>query len=117
MPTNLEDVETGGVEVQFASDTHPGQRFQLRELAVYEADEIDGDVPKFGKWFPVEIDGKDAWLQAVSQLIQELQAVENPLAGEFEVETFEKSGTSDHDPYTVSLSPCFDESQTGLDQS
>lgn len=115
MATDLSEVETGSIEVTFATDVEPGTEFRLREAKVYEADEIENEVPKYGKWIPVHIYGQDGFLQAVSGLIQELQRYENPLAGPFHVESWSKSGTKDHSPYEVELEPGFDPSQAGLE--
>lgn len=107
MPTDLSEAKTGGIDLLFADDLVPGKRFELREAAVYDAEEVreevDGDIPKFGRWLPAVSDGQDAWLVALGELVEELQSYENPLSITFEVTRCEKSGTDDTDPYEVNL--------------
>jgi len=106
MPVDLSDAETGGIDLYFADDLS-GINFQLRESAVYEAEEVredvDGDIPKFGKWLPVETEDSDGWAVALGELIEELQTYENPLGLTFEVTRCEKSGPKDTDPYEVNV--------------
>lgn len=106
MPTNLDDYETGGTELLFADDLE-GTQFTLRDLAVYEAEEVrsevGGDVPKFGNWLPIETDDGEAWCVAVGELVEELKRYENPAAVTLEVTRCEKSGTGQTDPYEVNV--------------
>jgi hypothetical protein len=118
MPTDLSDAETGGIDLLFADDLS-GTVFELRESAVYEAEEVredvDGDIPKFGRWLPVETEDGDGWAVALGELVEELQRVENPLDVTFEVTRCEKSGTADTDPYEVNVEVVDgDTKQTGL---
>jgi hypothetical protein len=106
MPVDLNEAQTGGIDLLFADDLE-GAQFQLREAAVYEAEEVrtevDGDIPKFGKWMPVVTDDGDAWIVALGELIEELQAYDNPMNLTFEVTRCEKSGSEQTDPYEVNL--------------
>lgn len=117
MPVDLSDAETGGVNLLFADDLE-GTEFELREEAVYSAEEVreetESDVPKFGKWLPVETeqDG-DSWAVAVGELVEELQRVGNPMAVTFEVTRCEKSGSEQTDPYEVNLEPVEGDAQQG----
>jgi len=107
MPVDLSEAQTGGIDLLFADDLKSGVRFELREASVYQAEEvreeIDGDIPKFGKWMPVTSDGSDAWVVALGELVEELQTYENPMGVTFEVTRCQKSGTKDTDPYEVNL--------------
>jgi len=123
MPTDLSEAQTGGVDLLFADDLQ-GTVFQMSEASVYEAKEVresvDGntDVPKFGKWIPVETDDGEAFAVAVGELIEELQRFENPLAVTVEVTRCEKSGTDETAPYEVNLETVEgDAAQSGLDVS
>lgn len=106
MPTNLEDAQTGGVDLLFADDLQ-GTEFELLEAAIYEAEEVrndvNGDIPKFGNWMPVTIDDSDAWVVGLGELVEELQKYENPLEVTFSVTRCEKSGTEQTDPYEVNV--------------
>jgi len=120
MPVDLQDAETGGVDLIFADDLE-GTVFELRESAVYEAEEVreeqGGDIPKFGSWLPVSTDESDeAYAVAVSEIVQELQRFENAMALSFRVTRCEKSGTNDTDKYEVNVEvEEGDPSQAGLD--
>lgn len=119
MPTDIADAETGGTDLIFADDVS-GTVFQLREGLVYEADEVrekeGGDIPKFGKWLPVTANGTDSYMVAVSELVEELQVVENPMGLTFKVTRCEKSGSNDTDPYHVNVEvQDGDPNQSGLD--
>lgn len=118
MPTNLDDYDTGGTELLFADDLQ-GTVFSLREVAVYEAEEVrqevGGDVPKFGDWLPIETPNGDGWAVAVGELVDEIKAYENPVAVELEVTRCEKSGHEQTDPYEVNTKVVNgDAQQTGL---
>jgi len=106
MPIDLQDAETGGVDLLFADDLQ-GTVFRMTEAAVYTAeevrDEVGGDVPKFGKWIPVETEDGDAWAVAVGELVEELKRYENPLSVWIEVTRCQKSGTEQTDPYEVNV--------------
>ena len=105
MPTDLNDVETGGVSLLFADDLQ-GTVFRLRESAAYDADEVTdpGEVPEFGTWLPVETERDDeAWAVAVSELVEELQRYETPTAVELKITRCEKSGSSQTAPYEVNV--------------
>lgn len=106
MPTDLSEAQTGGVNLLFADDLQ-STVFQLREAVVYEAEEVreevDTDIPKFGKWMPVETDDGDGFIVALGELVEELQQYENPVGLTFEVTRCEKSGSKQTDPYEVNL--------------
>jgi hypothetical protein len=118
MPTDLSEAQTGGVDLLFADDL-TGTEFQLRESAVYGAEEVreevDTDIPKFGDWLPATVDGNDAWLVALGELVEELQGYENPLSLTLEVTRCQKSGTDQTDPYEVNVEVVDgDPNQSGL---
>lgn len=116
MPTDLNDVQTGGVSLLFADDLQ-GTVFRLREASAYEADEVTeaGEVPEFGTWLPVETELEDeAWAVAVSELVEELQRYENPTTVELKVTRCEKSGASQTAPYEVNVEQVQDTSQRRL---
>lgn len=118
MPTELDEAQTGGIELLFADDL-PGTEFQLRESAVYEAEEVreelDLDIPEFGKWIPVTVDGEDCWIPAYGEVVEELQVFENAMAPELKVTRCEKSGSKSTDPYEVNIETVDgDSQQTGL---
>lgn len=118
MPVDLEDHDTGGIELLFADDLE-GTTLKLREASVYEAEEVrsevGGDIPKFGNWLPVETDDGDAWAVALGEFVDELKTYENPMALTFTVTRCEKSGTDQTDPYEVNVEiEDGDAQQTGL---
>lgn len=107
MPTNLDEASTGGSELVFASDLQ-GTVFKLAEAAVYDADEVrdelgDEDTPAFGRWLPVEVSDGEAWLNAVGELVEELQDAEAESGDGFQVTRCQKSGSEETDPYEVNL--------------
>jgi len=118
MPTDLAEAETGGVNLFFADDLE-GEQFDLQDASVYDAEEvrqeIGGDVPKFGRWMPVDHADGDGWIVALGELIEELQQFENPQAVTFTVTRCEKSGNEQADPYEVNVeADDGDPQQTGL---
>lgn len=118
MPTELSDVETGGTELLFPDDLE-GIQFELTEAVVYNAEEVreatgNSDVPEFGDWIPVETNGTDAWLVALSEIVEELQIYDAPTGNSFQVTRCEKSGPADTDPYEVNLEAVDQSDQTGL---
>lgn len=107
MPTNLADAKTGGSDLIFASDAE-GTEFRLTEPAVYEAEEVrdeigDDETPAFGRWIPIETPDGDGWLNAVGELVEELQTFDAEEGDLFEVSRCEKSGGGETDPYEVNL--------------
>jgi hypothetical protein len=113
MPTDLSEAETGGIDLYFADDLE-GETFTLRDSAVYEAEEVrqevGGDVPKFGRWLPVEATDKngqshgDGWTVAVGELIEELQGLAaDPGVIPWTVTACRKSGPDQTDPYEVNV--------------
>lgn len=119
MPTDLCEAQTGGIDLLFADDLKNGVEFELREASVYEAEEVreevDGDIPKFGKWIPATTENGDAWVVAVGELVEELQTYENPMGVTFKVTRCQKSGSKQTDPYEVNLEDVDgDLQQTGL---
>lgn len=118
MPVDLSEAQTGGVDLLFADDLS-GTEFELREASVYQAEEVreevDGDIPKFGKWMPVVTNDGDGWIVALGELVEELQTYENPMGVTFNVTRCEKSGTKQTDAYEVNLEAVDgDLQQTGL---
>jgi hypothetical protein len=118
MPTDLSEAQTGGIDLLFADDLS-GTEFELREPSVYQAEEvreqIDGDIPKFGKWMPVTTSDGDAWAVAIGELVEELQTFDEPMGVSFQVTRCEKSGSKQTDPYEVNLEVVDgDLQQTGL---
>lgn len=104
MPTDLDEYDSGGTELIF-SDELEGTTFSLRELAVYEAEEVrqevGGDVPKFGNWIPIKTDDVDGWAVALGELVEEIKRYENPVAVTISVTRCQKSGDNQTDPYEV----------------
>lgn len=118
MPTDLSEAQTGGVDLLFADDLQ-GTEFELREEAVYTAEEvreeIDNDIPEFGKWMPVSTADGDGWAVALGEFVEELQTYENPMGVTYKVTRCEKSGSRQTDPYEVNLEvQDGDVQQTGL---
>jgi len=106
MPRDLTESVSGSTELVFPDDSE-GQ-YRLEELAVYDAEEVraelDGDVPKYGSWIPVEgQNGDEAWLTAPSQLRASLVDEEIRPGELFEIVTMRKDGHEQSDPYRVEL--------------
>jgi hypothetical protein len=130
MPTDLQDVDTSGIELFFA-DNLEGETFYLRSASVYEAEEVreetGTETPEYGRWFPVhgatedgETDGVTGWAVALGELVQEMQnAPGNPVEIPWTVTRCEKSGPEQTDPYEVNV--VFhggrDDEQAGLDSA
>lgn len=119
MPEDLSDIDAGGTEIIFPNDNPVGLRFSLRETKRYDADEvrdeIGGDVPEFGNWFPIEKPGGDeAFLGSTAELVNELQRVENPVAVTFEVTQWRQPGDEQTSQYEVVLEVEGDTSQDSL---
>lgn len=111
MPTRLDESLAGnGTELVFP-DEATDRQYRLRELAVYDAEEVrddlgDSDVPKFGSWLPVTLpdrDGEEAWLCAPSSVRQQLVTREVTEADTFTITGLEKSGTRESDPYRAEI--------------
>jgi len=105
MPQDLDDTVTGSTELVFPDDATG--TFRLGEPMVYDAEEVQSelgtDIPQFGKWLPVEMDGDEAWLSAPSQL-REILVEESIQNGErFRIEKMRKRGTGQSDPYVVEV--------------
>ena len=121
MPEDLSDSVSGSTELVFPDDAD-GQTYSLRERSVYDAgevrDEIDADIPEYGSWLPVEIDGDQAWLVAPSDLRSELVDQEIRAGERFLVERMVKSGREESDPYEVTVTlpdrEAVDEDQASL---
>lgn len=107
MPTNLSDSVAASVELIFP-DEATDKTYSLRELTVYDAEEVrdeigSEDVPQYGQWLPVKMDGEDAWLSAPSEL-RSLLVEDNIREGElFEIREMRKTGGRQSDPYSVSV--------------
>lgn len=131
MPTDLDDVSTGGPGLVFAGEAQ-GVRFRLAERGVYDAAEVRveihgddaieddeeaaqaGQPPAWGRWLRAEADQDDIWMLAPGELIDELQRLD-PEAGElFEVTRIEKTGPQEADPFEVNLERLSDDTQTRL---
>lgn len=125
MPTDLAESVTGDVELVFP-DNAPGKQYRLRESAVYDAVEVrdeigagDDDVPQFGHWLPVTILDRDetGFLNAPSELRQELVSAEAEAGDEFRVEFLEQRGNGPSDPYSASIEMVTDTDQASLTDS
>jgi len=108
---NLSESVTTTRELVFPDDAS-GKEYRLPSLNVYGADEVrdelDSDIPQYGKWMPVEIIGntgdEDGFLCAPSHLRSVL--LENSVqAGElFRIDTLTKTGVAESDPYRAEVS-------------
>lgn len=119
MPVDLSEVQTGGIDLLFADDLQSGVEFELREASVYDAEEVreevEGDIPKFGRWMPAKTDNGNAWIVALGELVEELQSYQNPMAVTFAVTRCQKSGSKQTDPYEVNIETVEgDTQQSGL---
>jgi hypothetical protein len=105
MPTDLSDSVSGSTELVFPDDV--GGKYRLRERSVYDAEEVredlDGDVPQYGDWLPVEDNGEKAWLVAPSELRAELIDQEIRVNELFRIDEMTKTGRGQSDPYRVSV--------------
>ncbi len=121
MPEDLSDAVTGSTELVFPDDAD-GQTYSLRERSVYDAgevrDEMDADIPEYGSWLPVEVDGDQAWLVAPSDLLAKLDDQEINPGERFRIEKMIKSGREESDPYDVTVTlpdrEAVDEDQASL---
>jgi hypothetical protein len=123
MPVDLNEAETGGIDLYFADDL-VGMSFYLRDASVYDADEvrneINSEIPKFGRWLPIhscDQKGKTTgtgWVVAVGELIEELQKYDNPVEQPVTVTRCEKSGDKQTDPYEVNTEKLDTSGQTSL---
>lgn len=109
MPEKLSESVTGGAELIFPDDAS-SQEYRLREEAVYDAEEVRDDlgngteVPRYGSWIPVETEqDSQAWLNAPSQLRNELVAAELESGDLFRIETLRKDGNHQSDPYLAEI--------------
>jgi len=110
MPEKLSESVSGSTELVFPDDA-PRRQYSLRELAVYDAEEVrsememETDVPKYGSWLPIVTDDRDdGWLTAPSELRQKLLNEDVKPGETFIIESLEKSGIDESDPYQVKLS-------------
>ena len=105
MPTDLSDSVSGSTELVFPDDVDG--TYRLRERSVYDAEEVreelNGDVPQYGDWLPVEDSGEKAWLVAPSELQAELLDQEIRVNELFRVDEMKKTGRGQSDPYRVSV--------------
>lgn len=104
--SSLHDHSPGG-DLLFAGEVS-GVQFRLSSLALHNNDEEDKpDVPEgdvHGNWLHVSSEKHDeAYLQAVGELIAELQRLGAEEGDEFEITRCKKSGPSQTDPYEVNL--------------
>ncbi len=107
MPQDLSQSVSGSTELVFPDDADK-KTYSLRERSVYDAgevrNEIEADIPQYGSWLPVTVDGDDAWLVAPSELRSELVNHEIQAGERFQVEKMVKSGRQESDPYSVVIS-------------
>lgn len=104
---DLAESVSGSMELVFPDDA-TGKMYSLRERSVYEAEEVrqelGGDIPRYGSWLPVEIDGEEAWLAAPSKL-RSVLVDDSIRPGElFRIEKMQKRGRDQSDPYSVEVS-------------
>jgi hypothetical protein len=67
--------------------------------------EMETDIPQYGSWLPVVTgDGDEGWLTAPSELRQKLLDRDVKPGETFSIESLEKSGHGESDPYQVKLS-------------
>lgn len=129
MPTNLNDVETGGVPLIFPENME-GARWRLKSLEVHSALEVredeyddpledgedaeeEGQPPAYGRWLPVDVEGDEGWVNCPKELIDDLQALD-PSKGEvFEVTRVDQ-GSRPTDPYEINLERRSNDTQTRL---
>ena len=106
MPEDLNETVSEGTELVFPDDAS-GKTYRLCERSVYDAAEVraemETDIPQYGSWLPVKLDGEDAWLTAPSQLRTRL--VEDTIKPNevFNIREMEKRGNDPSDPYQVEL--------------
>jgi len=110
MPEKLSESVSGSTELVFPDDASQRQ-YSLRELAVYDAGEVrsememETDIPQYGSWLPVVTgDGDEGWLTAPSELRQKLLDRDVKPGETFVIQSLEKSGHGESDPYQVKLS-------------
>ena len=107
MPEDLSDSVSGSTELVFPDDS-ANKTYRLRERSVYDAeevrDEIESDIPQYGSWLPVELDGDEAWLIAPSQLRAALVEGDVRASEAFRIERMEKEGLGQSAPYEVKIS-------------
>jgi hypothetical protein len=107
---DLSESVTTTRELVFPDDA-AGKKYRIPNLNVYDADEVreelDSDIPQYGKWLPVEIAGAtgdgDGFLCAPSHL-RSVLVEESIQAGElFRIEKLEKTGLGESDPYKAEV--------------
>jgi len=122
MPTDLTESVAASVELVFPDEATRNQ-YSLRERSVYDADEVrdeigSDDVPQYGKWLPVTLDGEDGWLIAPSELRTALVEKSIRQGEPFRIATMKKTGSRQSDPYSVEVKLLDrDAEQTGLPES
>lgn len=116
MPEKLSE-SVMGVELVFPSDA-TGTVFKLDEDAVYAAEEVRDetgtDTPQYGKWLRVEVDGREAFLNAPAELREELVNHEAKPGEIFEVTRMAQPGTDPSAPYEVNVERRSDPDQDRL---
>jgi tRNA(Ser,Leu) C12 N-acetylase TAN1 len=108
---SLEDSVTATGELVFPDDAS-GKTFTLQERSVYDAedvrDELDTDIPQYGRWLPVEVETRTGmetgFLAAPSELRKRLVEESVRPNETFRVETMKKDGHGESDPYRVEIS-------------
>lgn len=124
MPVKTADASTGADGFIFPDDLE-GTRFHLVEDALYDASEVreslydnraieadeeaheQGQVPAFGRWYPVDVPGHedDQWMIAPGELVDELKTWDDPAGARLKVTRCRKSGSRESDPYEVNVAP------------
>jgi hypothetical protein len=119
MVEDLSDSVSGSTELVFPDDVTGTETYRLQKRKVYDAEdvreELDSDVPQYGKWLPVELNGDEAWLVAPSELRSELVDQEIRTGERFTIDQMTKSGRGQSDPYEVSIT--LPDRQTAENQS
>lgn len=114
---DLHEAKTGGLNLLF-SDELSGTEFELRDLNLRDAtdvqDELDSDVPEFGRWIAVETDDGEGYAVAPGELIEELQLHAAEPGDEFRITRCEKSGPEEAAPFEVNIEAVDQSQQTGL---
>jgi hypothetical protein len=107
MPEDLEETISGSTELVFPDDA-VDQTYSLQERSVYDAgevrEEMDSEIPEYGSWLPVDLDGDQAWLVAPSELRSVLVDQEIRTGERFSIDKMQKTGRGQSDPYTVEVS-------------
>lgn len=118
MPTDLEEVDTGGLNLLF-TDELEGIEFKLRAPSVWDAEEVreelDAETPQYGRWLPVETDRDGrGFAVAPGEMLEELQRIGASAGTIVEVTRCRKSGSGETDPYEVNVETVTEGQQKSL---